>query len=694
MRLLFSVFLYCLISATYSINPPTLISPSNGAINIHIGQILDWSHISGNAGYLFQIDTIATFNSPNLLSGSSSTNSSQVTPTNLRFGTTYYWRAATKSLIDTSVWTSTFSFTTIDNPILVSPNNGATNIPVGQVLDWSHVVGNTGYLYQIDTVSSFSSSLLINGNSSTNSSQTTVNSLRFGTNYFWRVAIKNATDTSMWSNVYSFSTTDAVTLISPSNGATNRPVAQTLDWSSVSGNTGYLYQIDTVPSFNSPLFLDGVTSTNSSQFYVNNLRFGTTYYWRAAAKNTSDTSMWSSTFTFQTTDAVTLSSPSNGATNRPVSQNLDWSSVTGNTGYLYQIDNDPTFNTSNLFTGTTSTNSSLANVNLLFGTIYYWRAAAKNSVDTSNWSSAWKFTTAYQLSAPNLVSPSDGATINPLINTLFDWDTIVNSNAFEIQISTTSTFNSLSIVQFTNSTQGNFGPFSGNTTYYWRVRAKNSFGNSPWSTFRSFATQNCNSAVTINEHSCGLYTSPSGSFQWSNTGIYMDTLSNSGGCDSIITVNLTITNLNNSINQSSNSLTTLQTADHYQWLDCNNNYSVLVNDTLQTYTASANGSYAVEVQKNGCIDTSACLQIIGVGITENKTNDFSFYPNPATSLITINSNKNYQLKLFDLKGKVIIDKHIILERIYNLALSDLENGIYILEVLTESETKRIKLIKN
>jgi hypothetical protein len=46
---------------------------------------------------------------------------------------------------------------------------------------------------------------------------------------------------------------------------------------------------------------------------------------------------------------------------------------------------------------------------------------------------------------------------------------------------------------------------------------------------------------TINPISCGNYISPSGNYTWTTSNTYLDTIMNVGGCDSIITVNLVIT---------------------------------------------------------------------------------------------------------------------------------------------------------
>lgn len=48
------------------------------------------------------------------------------------------------------------------------------------------------------------------------------------------------------------------------------------------------------------------------------------------------------------------------------------------------------------------------------------------------------------------------------------------------------------------------------------------------------------SYATINPTACDYLVSPSKSFLWTKTGTYTDKLRNKAGCDSIITVNLTI----------------------------------------------------------------------------------------------------------------------------------------------------------
>ncbi|MDC1403621.1 LamG domain-containing protein, partial [Crocinitomicaceae bacterium] len=63
-------------------------------------------------------------------------------------------------------------------------------------------------------------------------------------------------------------------------------------------------------------------------------------------------------------------------------------------------------------------------------------------------------------------------------------------------------------------------------------------------------------------------------------------------------------------------LTADQTGATYQWLDCNNNDAVINLATSQSYTPTTGGSYSVEVNLNGCKDTSDCKIVSLAGLNE------------------------------------------------------------------------------
>ncbi len=70
------------------------------------------------------------------------------------------------------------------------------------------------------------------------------------------------------------------------------------------------------------------------------------------------------------------------------------------------------------------------------------------------------------------------------------------------------------------------------------------------------------------------------------------------------------------VTQNGAQLTVDQTGATYQWLDCDNNFAIINGETNQSYTPAVTGNYAVEVNMNGCVDTSACFLVDYTGIEE------------------------------------------------------------------------------
>jgi len=216
----------------------------------------------------------------------------------------------------------------------------------------------------------------------------------------------------------------------------------------------------------------------------------------------------------------------------------------------------------------------------------------------------------------------------------------------------------------------------------------------------------CDSIITINltinsssskitPTECFSYTSPSGNFTWNVGGSYLDTIPNVIGCDSLITINLTINTANSSVSQSGISLTADETGATYKWLDCPG-MTEIAGATNQTFTAIANGDYAVIVTQNGCSDTSACFTVTGVGVIENSFgNDLLLYPNPTMGNFSIDLGEKYNsisVTITDLAGKLIHVKKYSESQIIDLNVDE-PTGIYLLRIETEYKNALIRLIK-
>jgi hypothetical protein len=181
-----------------------------------------------------------------------------------------------------------------------------------------------------------------------------------------------------------------------------------------------------------------------------------------------------------------------------------------------------------------------------------------------------------------------------------------------------------------------------------------------------------------------------------NTAIH--TLTNASGCDSIITLNLTINpspNITTILNGTSISSNETNTGVDFKWLDCNNSNLPILGKVSQTFNALTNGSYAVAITLNGCTDTSACVAITTVGIKENL-NALAVvraYPNPITSLLTIElsgTTETYDVELLNTLGQVVLSETSRGKNI-TLATENLNAGVYFVKVKNHQP---IKIIKN
>jgi hypothetical protein len=190
------------------------------------------------------------------------------------------------------------------------------------------------------------------------------------------------------------------------------------------------------------------------------------------------------------------------------------------------------------------------------------------------------------------------------------------------------------------------------------------------------------------------------SFQWidgltyssnTNTATFNYCSSTFDGCDSIVTLDLIINNLSNSISNNGPVLTADQNGAIYQWLNCNTNFSPIAGQTSQNFTALANGNYAVKITLNGCTDTSECILVDDyLNLSQNTTTiQSAIFPNPCSIEVTIyissNSTNKYTVELTDLLGKRILQRSISGENYVTIPLYENSKGIYLLSV-TDQET--------
>lgn len=197
--------------------------------------------------------------------------------------------------------------------------------------------------------------------------------------------------------------------------------------------------------------------------------------------------------------------------------------------------------------------------------------------------------------------------------------------------------------------------------------------------------------------SCDSLTWIDGNTYTANNNTATFTLSNAQGCDSVITLDLTINVVDTSTTISNNTISSnATTGATYQWIDCSSNNSIS-GETAQSFTATANGDYAVIITVGNCSDTSACVNIAAVGVEEkSRLNEISIYPNPTNGLIYIDLGDQSELinySMSTVEGKIVNEKRNINTNKITLDLKDESNGIYLLKIEDKSSVRVYKIIK-
>ena len=210
------------------------------------------------------------------------------------------------------------------------------------------------------------------------------------------------------------------------------------------------------------------------------------------------------------------------------------------------------------------------------------------------------------------------------------------------------------------------------------------------------AANGCDSTVTLNltikqpvTHTenitaCESYTWTNGNGQTytsSTTATHTLVGGAANGCDSTVTLNLTIHHIDSSVTQNGLVLTATESGASYQWVDCANGFTHIAGETGQSFQATANGQYAVEVSANGCTSMSDCIEIFTVGIENSSKDKWEIYPNPNKGQFTISGPENGMGKLIILtmQGQSVKTISISGQKT-QVDIQELPKGIYLLKM--------------
>lgn len=187
-----------------------------------------------------------------------------------------------------------------------------------------------------------------------------------------------------------------------------------------------------------------------------------------------------------------------------------------------------------------------------------------------------------------------------------------------------------------------------------------------------------------------------GENEYGTSGTYTDTLSTELGCDSVVTTNLTIITIDNSITYESGILSAVEDGLEYQWVNCDEGFVSIDGATEQNLTPESTGNYAVIIFNGACLDTSDCINITDLHISHQLANQIRVYPNPANDLVWITSDAFTieQFELWTLSGKCVMRENIDSKLTLSLDISEIPAGIYAIRLSDHSgQLITLRLIK-
>ena len=332
-------------------------------------------------------------------------------------------------------------------------------------LTWNAVSGATSYRVFRSESRGSGYSLL----GTTTATSYTNTGAAVGKTYYYRVKAVNSVGTSGYSNIVSGkakAAAPAAPSVTAGNSSTGKPQ---LTWKAVSG--AVKYEVYRSTRQNSGYSLLGTTTSTS---YVNTgASTGTTYYYRVKAVNRNGMASGYSNIVSCKAKAAAPAAPSvtagNSSTGKP---RLTWKAVSG--AVSYRIYRSESRGTGYSLLGTTSS-TSYVNTGAAAGKTYYYRVKAVNRDGMASGYSnivSGKAT----LPAPVLnigLSVSSG---KPMLA----WDAVPGATSYRIYRST-SRDSGYSLLATTTSTSYVNTSAAKGTTYYYRVKACNAAGLSPYS---------------------------------------------------------------------------------------------------------------------------------------------------------------------------------------------------------------------
>ena len=188
-----------------------------------------------------------------------------------------------------------------------------------------------------------------------------------------------------------------------------------------------------------------------------------------------------------------------------------------------------------------------------------------------------------------------------------------------------------------------------------------------------------------------------GNSSYSLPGVYTNVLVDLNGCDSVVVTTLNVIDLQTTINQIGFDLQALNTNGIMPYT-----YLWSTGETSMIITPQVNGQYwVVSSDANGCQSDTAYFTVTDIpsSIFDYDSDNINIYPNPTNDIVNIDFKqldiKNVVIKIINISGDVVLKENISIVNGYyfkKISLNTYAKGAYFIEINTDEEVIKEKVI--
>ncbi len=177
------------------------------------------------------------------------------------------------------------------------------------------------------------------------------------------------------------------------------------------------------------------------------------------------------------------------------------------------------------------------------------------------------------------------------------------------------------------------------------------------------------------------------------SGNYSDTLRSASGCDSIVTLHLTVIPFDLNIYAMGSSLVATPGFESYQWFDCDAN-AIISDEISNVFTPLTPGSYSVIINNGECSGNSPCFTFTSIPSIQHSS-EFRIVPQPAFDKIRISAEgekRPFEMEVYDLNGRLLRRNSAVIPE-SEMDIHSLLPGVYFVRFIREGTVFYSRFLK-